>query len=287
MIGTTTRRAALVAAAGTLLSGALALAQPQLMYPCPADVMGRNFALAEVRWACTDVQDIDAQPFAATWLPQAPQQFLFNDERRASASVAASCAAQGCKTRAEVLGEGKTRYAFDGAVTTMSYKVGSEHLHESDIRRTVVGPVIPADDPVSTTSIYENPGLHHLRVNVPFIVAVDDGWMEVSDSALSRTDTGPTRGQTWITWEVFEDPNCDCPSYPTGTPIARDRLQVGPNDSDSAPVFRFPIPRGCYVLVLTYDTQSTMALRSENCDQSVRDRSEVTDSAIVRFELQP
>ncbi len=256
-----------------------------LMYGCDATVRGVGMVEARIRAeGGFFAEDRDRVDFGATHSPGLIDPFTFNGGGRMLAEVALRFNQEGCITRARNSVYGETFYNFTGNLFDMRYRIGSGQEHRHEIHRdplsTGIGGAV-----VSDTAFFQAPPAT-IVTEIPFVVGGgNNGVMSVSEFRLDRIDTGPTQGLTSMVWEVYADLNSNCVIDRTDRLIASGFASVGPNESFIDRPTGFRVPRGYYVLRLTYASYASMRVVSDDCRDPVRDDSVVRDGVTVHFDL--
>lgn len=256
-----------------------------LMYQCDATVRGVGMVEARIRAeGGFFAEDRDRVNFAATHSPGLIDPFTFNGGGRMLAEVALRFDQRGCFTTAEASVYGETFYNFTGNLFDMRYRIGSGQEHQHSIQRDPlsfgIGGVVATD-----TAFFQAPPAT-IVTEIPFIVGGgNNGVMSVSEFRLDRIDTGPTQGLTTMIWEVYADVFSTCSIDRNDRLIASGMGSVGPNESFIDRLTGFRVPRGYYVLRLTYSSYASMRVISDNCRDSVRDESVVRDGVVLQMDL--
>lgn len=268
------------------LAAAPALGQAEFLgYPCNATVTGSLVAEAYV-WAdgAGMFGDSDTDSLAGVYAPASLDQLAFSGGATDGVRFTRSFTALGCPTTTEAAAVGDTAYRFAGDNDVMMIELQSSQDHAARISR---GPFSSGGGGLVTVdTLTYQPHSDKFNADIPFIVGGGDGGhMVVDNFSASRTDSGPTTGYTWMSWEVIADANGNCVVDAGELGIAAGFISVGPNQSASQPAVRFNIPRGYYVLVVRYGTQAFMHIESEDCTRDARASSEVRDVVHADFEL--
>ncbi|MCC5785888.1 MAG: hypothetical protein JJU33_04205 [Phycisphaerales bacterium] len=266
-------------------SGAATAQNEFLLYECDATVRGVGMVEARIRAeGGFFAEDRDRVNFGATHSPGLIDPFTFNGGGRMLAEVALRFNQERCITRAWNSVYGETFYNFTGNLHDMRYRIGSgqEHRHEIDRDPSSlgIGGVV-----VSDTAFFQAPPAT-IVTEIPFVVGGgNNGVLSVSEFRLDRIDTGPTQGLTSMMWEVYADLNSNCVIDRGDRLIASGFASVGPNESFIDRPTGFRVPRGYYVLRLTYASYASMRVVSDDCRDPVRDESVVRDGVTVHFDL--
>lgn len=280
------KRSVLCAVASAAFAAGAAHAQNEfLMYQCDATVRGVGVVEAKIRAEGSFfAADADRYDFGATHTPGLTSPFVFSDGGRMLAEVALRFNQRGCFTTAEASVYGETFYNFTGDLFDMRYTIGSGQEHKHSIYRdplsTGIGGVVATD-----TLFYQAPPAT-IVTEVPFVVGGgNNGVFSVSEFRIDRVDTGPTQGMTSMVWEVYADLNSNCVIDRSDRLIASGFGSVGPNGNFVDRPTGFRVPRGYYVLRLTYASYASMRVVSDDCRDPVRDDSVVRDGVVLQMDL--
>ncbi len=283
---TAARAAFAVALGSTGLAATPALGQAEFLgYPCDATVAGSLVAEAYV-WADGSgfFGQSDTDSLAGVYAPTSLDQLAFSGGATAGVRFERTFVAEGCTTTTKATAVGDTAYRFVGDNDVMTIELQSAQDHAAGISR---GPFSFGGGGLVTvdTATYQ-PHSGKFNADIPFIVGGGNGaHMVVDNFTAARTDSGPTTGYTWMSWEVIADANGNCAVDAGELGIASGFISVGPNQSAWQPAVRFSIPRGHYVLVVRYGTQAFLHIESEDCLRDARASSEVRDVVHADFEL--
>jgi|GEM_PF-2364544 len=267
-------------------AAAPALGQAEFLgYPCNATVTGSLAADAYV-WAAGSgiFGQSDSDSLAGVYAPTSLDELAFSGGAVAGVRFQRTFMAEGCTTTTRAMAVGDTAYRFIGDNDIMSIEVQSAQDHAASISH---GPFsMGGGGLVTVDTLTYQPHSGKFNAEIPFIVGGGNGaYMVVNNFAAARTDSGPTTGYTWMSWEVIADANGNCAVDAGEFGIAMGFISVGPNQETAEPAVRFNLPRGHYVLVVRYGTQAFMHIESENCLRDARATSEVRDVVHVDFEL--
>ena len=191
---------------------------------------------------------------------------------------------KGAAVVATILAEGRTVYRFEGDNDSMAFQAQSAAYHAGTIVR---GPLSagPGNWVWIHTAFFQ-PSSDKFRTNIPFYIGGGNGAvLNVVGFSIDRSDSGPSAGQTSMSWTVHEDTNGNCIADDARVPIAHGSLSVGPNGNIIDRPTAFAVPRGYYILQITYHSQSSLAVASADCGDPASDDSTVEDVAYVSFEL--
>ena len=86
-------------------------------------------------------------------------------------------------------------------------------------------------------------------------------------------------------WEVYADVNSNCVIDSDDRLIASGFASVGPDESFIDRPTGFRVPRGYYVLRLTYARYASMRVVSDDSRDPVRNEPAVRDGVTVHFDL--
>ena len=284
MRGFTLGTVLLVAFIGSMVPvGSPALAEGEfLIFDRAARVAGVGNAEALIRTSGGFAFDEDAHDFRAIHPPPTiSPPWRFRDAGGVLAEAKLGLDQNGCSMRAAASAMAATSYEFTGDFQDMRFEIGSAHEHVSWIRRRLSSDAAELGRPVAAYSDdFHRPPI---TTQVPFAVGGGNDGALVVFLRLDRRDSGPTFGETSLRWEVFRKRFDD--SADDERPIASGGGRVGPNENFTDRPTRFRVPRGHYLLRMTYSSHVGMQVISEWCGESVKESSDVEDQAVLKFEL--
>ena len=278
---------ALAVAASSLLLGASASAQSEFMgYVCDAEVTGSIAVTAHVdAGPAGTINAFDVASVAGLYTPPAlGELFYFAYEDGASVGFSRGFTAEGCPTTVKTAVSGDAGYSCRATPSGITYEAYSVHHHESQIAHSPLsaGPGVPVSIDTSAFTPVSDP----IIATIPFFVGGGNGaTLDVTQFSLYRNDSGPTTGSTSAKWELFADANGNCVIDPFEVSLGSDRMTIGPNGFDSTTGPGMAVPRGYYILQLTFVSESDMTIDSEGCGDPAHEESHVLDGVYFEFTL--